>query len=276
MNGISLEKHHALTSQEDVRSLCNPILDSIGITYFNYIKIYNKDCSRELLTNNVDWIDHFYKNGLYDSVGTVDVEHLLPKGYFLWAEMDKKDPIYLQGRDYFNIDNGISFVIKRKDVTYLYIFATGREQHAINNFYASNIDLLKHFIHYFNDKGQGLIKEAENNRIYLPKPQEIITDRVNNIAISENIRNQFLHATPVNRYFLFGESDDLYLTAKQGECATLLVNGHTSKQIAKLMDISHRTVEGYILDIKQKIQEKANRPVMKEQLIEILRQSNMC
>lgn len=124
MVSINLEKHHALTSSNSVRELFNPILGSIGITYFNYIKIYNSDCSRELLTNNPEWIDHFYKNALFNSIGAVDIEHLLPKGYFLWSELDSKDPIYLQGRDFFNIDNGISFVIKRKDVTYLYIFAS--------------------------------------------------------------------------------------------------------------------------------------------------------
>ncbi len=202
MYGINLEKHHVLTSSHSVSEICNPPLNSIGITYFNYIKIHNKDCSRELLTNNPDWISHFYKNELYNSVGAVDVEHLLPKGYFLWHELDNKDPIYLQGRDFFNIDNGISFVIKRNDVTYLYIFASNKEHHAINNFYAGNIDLLQRFIHYFTDKGQHIIKEAEKNRIFLPKEQDIDISRVNNIDLSNKVRKQFLDETKVSRYFL--------------------------------------------------------------------------
>jgi len=275
MNGINLEKHHALISRDDVQKICDPVLSSIGINYFNYIKIYNQDCSRELLTNNADWIAHFYQNALYNSVGAVDVEHLLPKGYFLWSEMDIKDPIYLQGRDYFNIDHGITFVIKRNDVTYLYIFASSREQHAINNFYVANIDLLQHFIHYFNDKGHDLIKESEKHKIILPSPQNIMPERVNNIFISEGIRNDFLNSAPVTRYFLFSESEDLYLTTKQAECAKLLANGASPKKIAKIMNISHRTVEGYVLDIKQKIQEKTSRLVAKDQLIQILKQSNI-
>jgi len=43
MNGINLEKHFALTSSKFVQEICNPLLTSIGITYFYYIKIYNKD-----------------------------------------------------------------------------------------------------------------------------------------------------------------------------------------------------------------------------------------
>lgn len=275
MNGINLEKHFALTSSKFVQEICNPLLASIGITYFNYIKIYNKDCSRELLTNNPDWIDHFYKNALYASIGAVDIEHLLPKGYFLWSEMDTKDPIYLQGRDIFNIDNGVSFVIKRDDVTYLYILGSSREKHEINNFYAANIDILQRFIHYFTDIGQDIINESKNHRIYLPTQQKIDTNRVNNIVVSDNLRKQFFENSKINRYFLLNESDDLYLTSKQAEIARLFTNGLTSKKIAKVVGISHRTVEGYLLDIKHKVQDETNQTLSKDQLIQILRNSNI-
>ncbi len=176
-----------------MQEICDPLLKSIGITYFNFIKIYNKDCSRELLTNNAGWIDHFYINALYNSIGAIDIEHLLPKGYFLWAEMDTKDPIYLQGRDFFNIDHRITFVIKRQDVTLLYIFATDRTNHEINNFYASNIDLLQRFIHYFTDKGHELIKSAEDNRIYLPK---LLAGCNSHIA-----KNRSYFTQPMKRHF---------------------------------------------------------------------------
>ncbi|KTD11912.1 Bacterial regulatory protein, luxR family [Legionella gratiana] len=275
MDGINLEKHHALSSSNNIKELFNPILNSIGISYFNYIKIYNEDCSRELLTNNPDWINHFYKNALYNSIGTIDVEHLLPKGYFLWSELDSKDPIYLQGRDFFNIDNGISFVIKRNDVTYLYIFAAGKEKYDINNFYVGNIDLLQRFIHFFNDQARILIQEASQHRIYLPSQQIINPNRVNNILLAEKIREQFLEQTQVNRYFLLNESDSLYLTKKQADCARLFARGYTSKHIAKEMSLSPRTVEGYILDIKSKLQESLNKSLTKQQIMQILRFSNL-
>lgn len=275
MQGINLKEHHALTSSASVKELVNPLLESIGITYFNYIKVHNKDCSRELLTNNPEWIDHFYQNALFNSVGAMDVEHLLPKGYFLWSEPNSKDPIYLQGRDFFNIDHGISFIVKRKDVTYLYVFASSRERYAINNFYVGNIDLLQNFIHYFNDEARPLIKEAENNRIYLPSKQAINHDRVNNIILSEEARQDFLNKTKAKRYFLLNESDHLFLTEKQANCARLYTKGYTSKHIASMMDVSPRTVEGCLLDIKNKLQDALGHAFSKAEIIKILRQSNI-
>jgi DNA-binding CsgD family transcriptional regulator len=119
------------------------------------------------------------------------------------------------------------------------------------------------------------MKEASENRIYLPNLQQIDAERVNNIVVSDNIRAQFLENSKVDRYFLLNESDNLYLSSKKAECAALLTKVHTSKQIAKIMNISHRTVEGYVLDIKNQLQVSLNKILSKEQLIKILRQSNI-
>jgi hypothetical protein len=208
-------------------------LNPISISYFNYIKIYNSDCSREILSNKPEGINHFYKNELYNSVGAIDVEHLLPKGYFLWSGVDSKDLIYQQGREFYNIDNGITFVVKRKDTTILYIFSANRDDHAINNFYAGNIDLLQRFIHYFTNQAQCLIKEAEENRIRLPTPQQVNTARVNNIILSDSLRNNFLRMTETPKYYLINASDSLYLTKMQADYAALFIKGQSAKPISR-------------------------------------------
>jgi DNA-binding CsgD family transcriptional regulator len=275
MDGINLSKHHALSSSSIIKDLFNPILQSIGITYFNYLKIHNSDSSRELLTNNPHWIEHFYKNQLYNSLACIDIEHLKPKGYFLWSEVDTKDPAYLHGKDYFNIDHGITFIIKRKEFTYLYIFASGKEHFYLNNFYLSNIDLLQHFIHYFNDQAKLLIQEASQNKIYLPQKQIIPSDTIEYASLHQNIRKNFLEKTKVDRYFLLNQADDLYLTKKQVECAKLLSKGFSSKIIAKELNISPRTVEGYLYELKNKLEHSFDKKLSKHQLIQFLNASNV-
>lgn len=253
MSGLDLKNHFSLTSSKDVDDICSPALSSIGISYFNYIKIYHKDSSRELLTNNASWIDHFYKNSLYKSAGAVDIEHLLPKGYFLWSELNSDDPVYTQGRDSFNIDNGASFVEKGKDATYLYIFASNRDNDSINNFYTRNVDLFRRFMFYFNDKALPLINEASKNKIYLPEKQIILPDKIKSHRIGDSDREEFYKKTDVDRFYLLSESDQLYLTKKQAQCVAYFIEGATAKQCAKALKISHRTVEGYLNDIKEKV-----------------------
>jgi hypothetical protein len=60
MSKLILTNHFSLASAVEVNNICREPLSDLGISYFNYIKIYN-DGSRELLTNNPDWIDFFIK-----------------------------------------------------------------------------------------------------------------------------------------------------------------------------------------------------------------------
>ncbi len=274
MTGLDLNKHFSLTSSSDVATICQP-LSNLGVTYFNYIKIYNEDGSRELLTNNASWIEHFYRNSLYSSVGAIDVEYLLPKGYFLWSELDSDDPVYSQGRESFNIDNGVSFVVRREDITYLYIFASTRSNNKINNFYTRNIDLFKRFMLFFNEQASGLMKAASENRIYLPDKQVASSQKLNQIDISVQSREEFYEKTLMERFYLFTESEDFYLTRKQAECAAYLVAGATAKQCGKKLGISHRTVQGYIDDIKNKIYYLSGGRPTKEELISFLKKAGV-
>lgn len=251
MEGINLQHHFSLNSANEVKQLCSP-LSSLGVTYFNYLKIY-PDGSRELLTTNASWIEHFYSNALYASVGAIDIEHLLPKGYFLWSELNGDDPIYNEGREFFNIDNGVSFVNRRKDATYLYIFASNRENHQITNFYLRNIDLFKRFIQYFHNSGADLIAGAAKNKIILPDQQIICSDRIKIIEAADKLRKEFYHNTKVDKFFLLSESDQVYLTLKQAQCAAYLAAGATAKETGLALKLSPRTVETHIIAIKEKV-----------------------
>ncbi|HSW68979.1 MAG TPA: LuxR C-terminal-related transcriptional regulator [Gammaproteobacteria bacterium] len=265
---LELKNHFSLSSSSDVQVICK-ILETIGITYFNYIKIYN-DGSRELLTNNASWIEHFYKNSLYKSVGTIDIEYLLPKGYFLWSELKTDDLIYTHGREFFNIDNGVSFVSKQKNSTTLYIFASTRDNYLINNFYVRNIDLLKRFILFFQDKAAYLMTAAEKNKIYLPEKQIIKNRECKNIILSEMIRQKFFEETTIERFFIPNCETNVYLTKREAECAAYMLDGATAKQIGKLLSISYRTVESHLNQIKEKMN-----CTSKEKLIDFLLSSNI-
>lgn len=274
MLGMDLQNHYSLSSSSEVSEICDSTLKSLGITYFNYIKVFPNG-SRELLTNNALWIDHFYKKALYQNVGAIDVEHLLPKGYFLWSELDANDAVYSQGRESFNIDNGISFVIKRDNATLLYIFGSTRNNYAINNFYMRNIDLLKRFILYFNDKASDLINRSRKHKIILPKKQIICPDRINKILLSQNEREEFYEKTSMDRFFILSESDNLYLTKKEAECVAFMAFGATAKQCATRMGISFRTVESYLDNIKNKLLDSTGKRFNKNELINFLKKAGI-
>ena len=55
------------------------------------------------------------------------------------------------------------------------------------------------------------------------------------------------------RYSIYKDSDDLFLTQREAECVAYLLYGLTIRGAAKALGISHRTAEDYISNIREKL-----------------------
>ncbi len=55
-----------------------------------------------------------------------------------------------------------------------------------------------------------------------------------------------------DRIVLEGEFEGIYLTPREGDCLRALVGGRTLKAVARDLDLSHRTVEFYLKNLKAK------------------------
>ncbi len=55
------------------------------------------------------------------------------------------------------------------------------------------------------------------------------------------------------RYRLGGEFGDKYLTRQEARCMVCFLRGNTVKSTARIMDLSPRTVEYYVNNIKKKL-----------------------
>lgn len=66
----------------------------------------------------------------------------------------------------------------------------------------------------------------------------------------------FFHQFPLsdkNKYYLKGRYQKIYLTAREAECAFYLLQGKTPKKIAKILQLSPRTIEDMLSHIKGKL-----------------------
>ena len=53
-------------------------------------------------------------------------------------------------------------------------------------------------------------------------------------------------------YSYYYDSPSVELSDRELECLYYFLNGYTAKEAAKILDISHRTFEGFIQNIKEK------------------------
>lgn len=250
MNGIDLNDHHSLTTSIDVKNICRPLY-MLGLSYFTVDRIFN-DGSRAILTTAPDWIHHYYISQYYTSPLFTKIRNYHGFNYFLWSSLNRY-PIYDAASE-FDIDHGITLVFEEeKYVDYYNFGAPKNSQIVTDNYIMENIIYLKRFVYYFKDKAEKLIKKSSTERIIIPEKILDFPIKDNSLALSA-IPNydSFINLTHVKKFYLGENFDNTYLTFQELKCIELLIDGKSSKQISTCLNISSRTVETHIANIKEK------------------------
>ena len=145
-------------------------------------------------------------------------------------------------------------LIKNKS-TYVdyYYFGTHLNNRSINQFYINNFNLLEQFIAYFNATLQQAphLMAAYDIEFTIGDPKPLFDENHSSI-ININNRQQarFLQKIRANCTHEVWSN----LTARECDYIPLIIHGKTAKEIANVLNISHRTVEDYISSLKTKLQ----------------------
>jgi DNA-binding CsgD family transcriptional regulator len=244
---VQLDHYVKLISNSYIKLLCEP-LRQIHINYFQYAKRL-PDSSYIHLTNHTDWQSHYFAKYYYL---TNEFEH--PKKPYetsihLWKGMPHQEMYHCMHQT-FNIGNGITFIQTYQDCTEFFHFGTDTKDQSIINFYLNHIDTLKRFMLYFKDKSWDIIEGLAQCRIILPNDEHYYPDK------TEYYQNAqcFNKLIEINRYFISDTRSDIYLTKREMQCLKWYNDGKTAEEIGIICGISKRTVESYLVSIKNKLQ----------------------
>ncbi|MDF1685070.1 MAG: helix-turn-helix transcriptional regulator [Legionellaceae bacterium] len=257
MNLESILKQY-FASSTHVAEITKP-LESLGIVGFFYARLY-PDGSMANLTSQPEWSEHCFKqlfNGHYQAQDTTDYCHQYP-GISLSA-LNPHNFVWQDARDRFGYGNSISFCEDNAHFREITCFYSTADNHAINQTYLNELDVLKKFKHYFIGQSEVLIQEANRNKVLLP---EIILEEKNRLSktadaqatsfsseIFQNISNTNKKICLLHK----NTQHPIYLSSQQSRCFNYLMQGKSSKEIARAMNLSHRTVEYYLTLIRKQL-----------------------
>jgi len=213
---------------KDVKEFCTDFCASTDISYFHHIRVFNNR-QAFILSNNPQYIEYF----LEQKFAVSEPGTYTKPGMHLWTGLKSLRNFDNQSRDmqqYFNISHQISFVVPQTDYIDIFTLGANNNKPEIVNYYINNRDVLEKMFTRYRDHFEKDLNNLNDAQIILPL-------RPNNNAI--------IHA----------KSADLLsqLTARELNCLNLIASGHTAKTLARILNISHRTGERHIDNIRNKL-----------------------
>ena len=163
--------------------------------------------------------------------------------YQTWIEKMKQN---------FDVCQGITFIQHHANGYRVYSFSTGKDNPNFQSNILRDIDYLQNFIKYFYEKAHNIIDDIETNNwvdiASISQDHFYKSDGIIPVIKDRAKHLDFLTATGVLDLCIA----DVSLSRQEKRCIELLTN-NTAKETAVIMKLSHRTVESYLENIKNKL-----------------------
>lgn len=237
----------ALKFNEDtsflVEEICRPLFKYFGLTNFGYVKI-DKEGKMLRISTGLEWTKRYFEACYYNDIDFYFF-HDVPLNSSISRIYTNKPlgGVYSELYDH-NIWNIYTVYEKDIDFCHVYFFATSRENTGVIDFYINEKVVLDAFTTYFK-KQTALLLNMDNSENLIKTNLHI-----QQVKVREKEQNAQQFLTDIGCYI--NKKNDA-LTNKEKECAKFLINGCSAKEVARLLNISNRTVEFHLSNIKTKL-----------------------
>ncbi len=230
--------HASRKFERDINKQILP-LKKLGITYMAIQRV-SKEGQWSIISSNPTWIEYSAGNQFYKN----DPSLINPKHYesgisFLSAHKNDEFRGTLQkhAEDYFDLGNCLAIAEKNSEECWFTFLATSTENKSILNTYISKLKALKNFIRHFRNANKDIFDNA------IPVDLTVI----NSTAYSSQNNIAEFSADSADEDELFN------LSPREKEVLNYFLSGKTSKETARIIGISYRTIEEYFTNIKKKL-----------------------
>ncbi len=217
---IDIKNHPYFSYGHILDVLMKPITDHVDLRFITFDRKFANQ-TRFVIAQDQEAINDYYKQGLYKH-GLFETDSTtLESGFHMWDHLPC-DPngIYEFMKRFHNQAHGLTIIKQHGGYCDFFLFATIPHNSSVNNFYLNRKDLFEQFIEDFYQTLSVEIEILSSHRISVP--------------------------------YRTMEVESVHLSPRQQECAILMLEGFTTKEIARALDLSPRTVQEYIDIIKDK------------------------
>ena len=236
--------------QRKIEKACAPLVEYFGLRHFWYHKVTNSGYL-SAMSNLPAWAEYFFSE--MNPLIYPYFRH--PRNFcdkiILSKINDVEDPelneLHCIAKEKYNVHHSFMTIQKTTDGVEFFAFAlnySNERQHAL---LISELSLILLFIKSFRKENQSIFDSLEDNQVNVSNQlgENFLTTHISGISDISS-RNVFLKK--------IGLEIPKALSAREIEVMKLLLNGFFSaNEIAEKMNLSKRTIEAYIENIKNKL-----------------------
>tara|TARA_R110002110_G_scaffold119309_2_gene293748 strand:+ start:34825 stop:35673 length:849 start_codon:yes stop_codon:yes gene_type:complete len=274
MNTFEAHKQQLMLLCPEVESICQPLFKLFNITFFRFIR---SDASGKkfMICSNPEWLEAYFNEDFYKTE-LADFRKHPPgsKGISIHSgNCQNQHKVCEFWNKHSKLGNykAVFTIYQRYDTYFEQCnFASDLSNHSATNIFLNNLDMFKKFILHFKDAGRTLIKTAHKSAFTYPvDPSFKLSDNWY-LGLPPGKRELFKQDIKLERVYLDGIYENIYLTTMESMCLKRLLDGKKYKEIGRELNISSRTVEHYIANIKEKLS-----VTLKLQLLETCKNNNI-
>lgn len=236
-------------------AICEPLF-KLGIKWFEYLKIFN-DGGHLRLMNNLDYCRTYLstiKNaGIFFTEQAIIAQNNGQHSYIMndLNQFDKnKDPIVFLLHD-FDIWNCYKIYKTSHQFIECYTFSLTRNEVHAGQLFLNYPFIFEHFTHYFNERASDLI-DCRSKRKLAYYEQNFNFNKISQDNLLDQKIEQFFRRTQLKKKLLKRKDENIILSKRETECLEFLALGMSIKEIGRTLDLSPRTIEFYLNNVKSK------------------------
>lgn len=203
----------------------------LGITHTFHKRIFNNGTAY-ILGNNIELMKHYIEsNYALPEPGTYKKSQTINVWSADMALLHYNDMV-LDMKKYFNVDHQVSLYFHYDDYLDILELGTTPDRPEMINYYINNYEKLKRFFLKYKSKFESVLTHLDLHTLEFPlRPKNFTKRYETNSKFSQLTRREF-------------------------ECLEELVKGQTAKMIATSLNISPRTVDRHVENIRDKLELK--------------------
>jgi DNA-binding CsgD family transcriptional regulator len=247
-------QNYIIKHSDKIRGVTRTLRERFQIQYFTYHRI-DRTGKYTVLVDRPDWAEHYVEEKFYLEDPYLRHPDFYQPGFCLienHGSEEHKQRVLKDGKELFNLDQGVILIEKNRDSSVEFFgFSGNKASSSLDQLYLNHPWVLKSFARYFKKelKLELLQMEEEAGVLDHLKGSGFYSDPfIQPDVPSEEILNYLKDLGKESEVIKAG-----LLSNREKQCIQCLLKGKSAKETAIFLGLSHRTIEFYFENIKNKL-----------------------